>query len=116
MLKTGLEWFKLLIVCLIAMLAWQVSRGAERPFPVPQAKWHLFTTMLNADSGDRLMEEDDYGSNEPPDSDDSPVDCIQNVIQMLPPPPLDHIKLLVSCRSVAPSGELKPALLPRRRT
>jgi len=116
MLKTGLEWFKLLIVCLIAILAWQVSRGAEKPVPGPNAERRAFITMMSADTDDRLMEQEYSGSNEPFDAYDSPVDCIQGVIQMLPPPQLDHIKLLVNCRTVPPSGELKPALLRRRRT
>jgi hypothetical protein len=116
MLKTGPERFKLLIVCLIAILAWQVSRGAEKPAPGPTAEWHLSITMLNAHTGDGFMEQKYSGSNEPFDAYDSPVDCIRGVIQMLPPPQLDHIKLLVNCRIVPPSGELKPALLRRRRT
>jgi hypothetical protein len=116
MLKTGPEWFKLLIVCLIAILAWQVSRGAEKPVPGPNAERHAFITMMSADTDDRLMEQEYSGSNEPFDAYDSPVDCIHDVIRMLPPPELDHIKLLVSCRIVPPSGVLKPALLRRRRT
>ena len=116
MLKTGLEWFKPLIVCLLAILAWQVSPGAEKPVPAPNAERHLSTTMLNAHTGGGFMEEEDYGSNEPFDPYDSPVDCLQGVIQVLPPPQLAHIKLLVNCRIVPPSWGLKPALLRRRRT
>lgn len=115
MLKTGLEWFKLLIVCLIAVLAWQVSRGTEKPEMVPRVKSHLFNTLLNADTGDRFMEQEDYGSNEPADGYDSPIDCVQHTTQKLPPPQLDHVSLLVSCRTVPASGELKPALLRRPR-
>jgi hypothetical protein len=115
MLKTGLEWLKLLIVSLITILAWQVSRGAEKPVPGPNAEWHAFITMMSADTDDRLVEQEYSGSNEPFEAYDSPVDCIQNVIQLLPPPQLGHTKLLVNCRIVPPSGELKPALLRRRR-
>jgi hypothetical protein len=115
-LKTGFGWFKLPIACLIAILAWQVSRGADKPAPDPGTEWHLSITMLNAHSGDGFMEEEDYGSNEPPESYDGPLDWRQDAIQMLPPPRLDHTKLLVNCRILPPSGELKPALLRRRRT
>src|SRR5947208_911691 len=97
MLKTGLEWFKPLM-------------------PAPNAERHLSITMLNAHTGGGFMEEEDYGSNEPFDPYDSPVDCLQGVIQVLPPPQLAHIKLLVNCRIVPPSWGLKPALLRRRRT
>src|SRR5260370_37573473 len=94
-LKTGLEWFKLVIVCLIATLAWQLSRGTENPELISRGKWHLFSTLLNADTGDHLMEQEGYGSNEPPDAYDSADDCLQDMIQVLPPPQLDHITLLV---------------------
>ena len=114
MLKTGLEWFRLLIVCLIAILAWQVSRGAETPVPGSKAERHLSTTMLNAHGGDGLME--DYGTNEPPDDDVSPVDCAQAVSRRLPPFAPDHVNFLVSCSIAPASGELGPAMLRRRRT
>jgi hypothetical protein len=116
MLKTGLAWFKLLIVSVIAILAWQVSRGAEKPVPGPNAERHAFIMMMSADTDDRLLEQEYSGSNEPFDADDSPVDCNQKVIQTLPPPRLDHIKLLVACRIVPPSGEPAPALSPRSGT
>jgi hypothetical protein len=114
MLRTGLEWFKLLIVSLIAILAWQVSRGAEKPLPGPSAERHAFITMMSADTADRLLEQEYSGSNELFDADDSPVDCNQNVIQTLAPLQLDHIKRLVACRIAPPSGELDLAL--RRRS
>jgi hypothetical protein len=114
MLKTGLEWFKLLIVSLIAILAWQVSRGAEKALPGPNAERHAFITMMSADTADRLLEQEYSGSNELFDADDSPVDCNQNVIQTLPRLQLDHIKRLVACRIAPPSGELDLAL--RRRS
>jgi hypothetical protein len=116
MLKTGLEWLKLLIVSLIAILAWQVSRGAEKPVPGPNADRDAFTTMMSADTDDRLIEREYSGSNEFFDADDSPVDCNQNLLQTLAPLRLDHIKLLLNCRIVPPSEELKPALRPRSGT
>lgn len=116
MLRTGLEWFRLLIVCLIAIPAWQVSRGAEKSLPAPMAKWHLSPAMLNADGGDRFLEQEDYGTNDPPDGYDSPADCPQNVMQPFAPLQPDHIELFVSCRSVPPAEDLKPALLRGRRT
>jgi hypothetical protein len=105
MLKTGLEWFKLLIVCFIATLAWQLSRGTENPELISRGKWNLFSTLLNADTGDRLMEQENYGSNEPPDAYDSADDCLQDTIHVLPPPQLDHITLLVNCTTVPPCAE-----------
>jgi hypothetical protein len=114
MLKTGLEWFKLLTVSLIAILAWQVSRGAEKPVLGPNAERHAFVTLMSSDTHDRLMEQEYSGSNEPFDAYDSPVECNQKLIQTLPPLQLDHIKLLVNCRMVPPSEELDPAL--RRRS
>jgi hypothetical protein len=114
MLKTGLEWFKLLTVSLIAILAWQVSRGAEKPVLGPNAERHVFVTLMSSDTDDRLMEQEYSGSNEPFDAYDSPVECNQKLIQTLPPLQLDHIKLLVNCRMVPPSEELDPAL--RRRS
>jgi hypothetical protein len=116
MLKTGLEWLKLLIVSLIAILAWQVSRGAEKPVPGPNAERHAFITMMSVDTDERLIEREYSGSNEPFDAYDSPVDCNQKLIQTLPPLRLDHVKLLVNCRIVPPSEELKPALRPRSGT
>jgi hypothetical protein len=116
MLTTGLAWFKLLIVSIIVILAWQVSRGAEKPVPGPNAERHAFIMMMSADTADRLMEQEYSGSNELFDTDDSPFDCNQKLIQTLPPLQLDHIKLLVACRIVPPSGEPAPALRPRSGT
>jgi hypothetical protein len=82
--------------------------------PGPNFERHAFITMMSANTADRLMEQEYSGSNELFDAYDSPVDCNQNVIQMLPPLQLDHINLLVACRIVPPSGELNPAL--RRRS
>lgn len=75
MLRTGLEWFKLLVVCLIAILAWQVTVGAEEPVPAPQAELHLLNTMLNADTADPLIEQGYPGSNELFDGDVGSGDC-----------------------------------------
>ena len=93
-----------------------VAGIAAAQVPGPKAEWHLSITMLNAQTGDGFKEEEDYGSNEPPDVYDGPLDCLQGAIQVLQPPQLGHIKLLVNCRIVPPSWGLKPALLRRRRT
>jgi hypothetical protein len=116
MLKTGFEWFKLLIVSLIAILAWQVSRGAEKAVPGANAERHAFTTMMSADTDDRLLEQEDSGSNEPFDAYDGPLDCNHKLIQTLAPLYLGHIRLLVACRIVPPSEELDRALRRRSRT
>ena len=91
MLRTGLEWFKLLAVCLIAIPAWQVSLGAEEPVAVPTAELHLLNTMLRADTADPVIEQGYPGSNELFDADelfdgaDSSNACGHDAIQTLPP-------------------------------
>ena len=112
MLKTGLAWFRLLIFWLLAVLAWQLSRG-EEPMAVPRAEWHPVSTMLNADTADQVMEQEYAGTNEPFDGDDSIDACVHGAILMLAPPRLDHIKLTVSCSTDAASG--KPKVVPLRR-
>jgi hypothetical protein len=115
MLKTGLAWFRLLIFCLVAMLAWQLSRGTEQSVAAAKAEWHPVTRMLNADTADQVMEQEYPGTNELFDRDDGTDDCVHDAILTLPPPRLDHIKLMVSCLSDAASGKLK-VLPPLRRS
>jgi hypothetical protein len=83
MLRTGLEWFKLLVVCLIAILAWQVSLGADEPVAVPKAELRLLTTTLSADTADPVIEQGYPGSNELFDGDVGSDDCAHYAIQML---------------------------------
>ena len=85
MLKTGLEWFKLLTVCLIAILAWQVSLGADESVAVPKAELHLLNTMSSADTADPVIEQGYPGSNELFDGDVGSDDCAHYAFRMLPP-------------------------------